>query len=131
VARLLVDGSTLVLRPNLAEKILDVRLRRFDMPLHAVTDARVVDKPWQEAGFFCDGVSFGFAGDTAPARALLTVSSRARFEDSRAAVYVYLNRRSVHISLDPRESRFARLVITTANPDAVVAQINDSRARLG
>lgn len=127
MARLLVDGSVLRLRPSLAEQFLDLRRGAFSLPLEAVVG--VVDKPWRRDGF-TGGVAFGATANVAPAQALLTVSSRARVKQGRAAVYVYLNRRSVQVDLDPRKSQFARLVVSAAHPDAMAARITRALAEL-
>lgn len=129
MAKLLVDGSLLHLQPSLAEQVLDLRRGAFNLPLEAVVRVEVVNKPWGPDGF-SGGVAFGVTANGAPARALLTVSSRATVKQGRAAVYVYLNRRSVQVDLDPLRSQFARVVISAVHPEVIAAQITRALAEL-
>lgn len=99
------------------------------LPLEAVVQVEVVNKPWGPGGF-SGGVAVGVTANGAPARALLTVSSRARVQQGCAADYVYLNRRSVHGDLDPLKSQFARVVISAVHPEAIAAQITRALAEL-
>ncbi len=117
MARLLVDGDTLVVRLSLLEKLGalrgDVRL-----PLRAVRDIRVSDSPWEELR----GVRA--AGTGLPR--VVALGTR-RGPGTRDFAAVYRGMPGVVIELD--RAALGRLVVSTADPAEVVRRVGDALAR--
>lgn len=100
MASLKVVGDRLLVRLNPLERLADLRLRSPSAPIEAVREVTVVDRPGK---VLVSDVDLGFAGNTAPFGFVVTASSRAKFQGGRAAVFVYLRRRSVRVDLEEKE----------------------------
>lgn len=89
---------------------MDLRLRSPAAPVGAITDVTVVDRPRH---LLESDIDQGFAGNGAPLASVVTASSRAKFRGDRAAVFVYLRRRSVRVDLDQQRGANWRLFLVS------------------
>jgi hypothetical protein len=129
VAVLKITGDRLILRLNLGEKLMDLRLRSPTVPLGAVRKVEVLEHPRQ---VLAAEVDFGFAGNTAPLGGIVTATARAKFRDGRAAVFVYLRRKSVRVDIGLAGGRWRLFLVSCGNPDHVAAELRahlDGRAK--
>jgi hypothetical protein len=120
MAALKIIGGRLMLRLNPVEKLMDLRLRSPTVPLAAVRNVTVVDRPGR---ILLDEVDLGFAGNTAPLGAVVTASSRAEAAGGRAAVFVYLRRTSVRVDLAGAASPWRLFLVSCRDPEEVAAAV--------
>jgi hypothetical protein len=99
MARFVIGEHDLVLRLTALEWLAATR-RSPSVPLSAVRDVDVVEKPWDH--FLVAEVRMGFAAGGAPGRTIVTAGPRARTNDGgEAVVFVYMNRTAIAVRTDP------------------------------
>jgi len=121
VLRLYADEHHVVLRLNPLEKFMDLSIRNFKVPLSAIQSVEVAAAPH---GDVLDGeANFGFAGNTAPTRKVMTLGTRAKTKGGRAAVAEYFNRPAVMVRLAPNPTPWRFLVASSKHPDRLATSI--------
>jgi hypothetical protein len=118
MARLLVDGDTLMVRLSLLERLGALR-GDVRVPLRAVRGIRVSDRPWEELR----GVRA--AGTGLPR--VIALGTRGR-RGTREFAAVYRCMPGVVVELDG--AALARLVVSTADPSEVARRVADARGRV-
>lgn len=121
MAKLLVDGSWLVVRLNQLEKLADLSLRNVRVPSTAIETIEVVSDP--HGRLLPKEVDFGFAGNTAPARKVMSLKTRAKTTNGgRAVVAEYLNRQAVVLRLSANATPWRLIVVSCGH----AAQMTDA-----
>ncbi len=118
MARLLVDGDTLVVRLSLLERLGALR-GDVRVPLRAMRGIRVSDRPWEELR----GVR---ATGTGVPRVIALGTRGGRGTREFAAVYRGMP--GVVVELDG--AALGRLVVSTAEPSEVARRIAAARGRV-
>ena len=117
-----IKGGRLILRLNPVEMLLAFSLRSPSVPLSAVVSVDVTRRP----GALCDDIDFGFAGNTAPGRFLVTAFKKGRYRGGRAAAFVYLRLPSVVIHLD-QSTPWRLFLCSSTHAQEVVEQLQAER----
>jgi hypothetical protein len=123
VAKLIVRRNRLVMRLNLIEKLLDLRLASPAAPVSTVESVTAIDDP---KDLLETEHSFGFAGNTAPLRSAMTAFSRARFEAGRAAVFVYFGGQCLRVNMNSAGNRWQLLLDSSRSVDDDVAALREA-----
>ena len=125
MARLVIRESTLILHLNWLEHAADLSLRNPTVPLDAIRRTDVIKKPW--SNLLKHQTDFGYRGNTAPLRAVVTLWSRgAARNGGLAAVVVYLNRPSVVVRLSPNVTPWRLIVFSSGHAEELAQAIRDA-----
>jgi hypothetical protein len=125
MARLLIRESNLILHLNWLEHAADLSLRNPTVPLSAIRRTDVIKKPW--SNLLKHQTDFGYRGNTAPLRAVVTLWSRgAARNGGLAAVVVYLNRPSVVVRLAPNVTPWRLIVFSSGHAEELAQAIRDA-----
>jgi hypothetical protein len=116
VAKFVVDGAWLVLKLNWLEKFGDFSVRNVRVPIEAIETVEIVTDP--HGRLLPDEVDFGFAGNTAPARKVMSLKTRAKTSSGgRAAVAEYFNRPAVVVRLAPNTTPWRLIVVSSGHAE--------------
>jgi len=122
VARLVVEASELIVRLSRLEKVLALR-GDVAVPLSAVEDVSVVDRPWDSK--VENQLRLGFATGGAPAQKLMMFLAKAKLRaGGRAVVIVYLNKTSVLVKLAQNVTPYRLILVSTAMAEDVASAIS-------
>jgi hypothetical protein len=121
VARVQVDGRSVVVRLNLLETAMAFR-SGVRVPLDAIESVHVQDRPLTRSPIMKE-VRMGFAASGAPGVTLATVGPRAVYRDGRALLIVWRNGRSVILCLAPNDTGWRLLIVSQRDADEVAETV--------
>ena len=110
MAQVRIEDKTVVIHLSRAEKFGALR-GDLHFPRSAVRAARVVDKPFAEIQ--------GFRSPGTWVPGIMALGTWRRPGGDRDFVAVYCGERGIVVEVDPKASRYRRVILSTKDPDGV------------